>query len=127
MMPSMSDRDERKRERRDAGERSARVARELMGCKETALEKLEMPEDLREELTAARAIESPIARRRAARTVAGALRHVDLDELEGYMIKITATGTASTDTRLFHAAEEWRTKLIAAEQADFPGGYTDTL
>jgi ribosome-associated protein len=125
MMCAMSDRDERRRATRDAGERSSRIARELMGWSDTALEKLEMPDDLRAELVTARAIKSPIARRRAERTVAGELRHVDLDELEAYMINITAKGSA--DTRLFHAAEQWRTRLIAGDHEDFPGGHTDEL
>lgn len=115
-----------RRQTRDAGERSARIARELMAWKDSALAKLELPEDVREELAAARSISSPIARRRAERTVAGALRHADLDEIEAYMIDIQAKGNA--EPRLFHEAEHWRAKLIAeGEGAGFPGGYDEPL
>jgi ribosome-associated protein len=117
-----------KRERRDAGERSSRISRELMGWKESSLAKLEMPEDLREALEEARAIKSPIARRRAERALAGTLRGVDLDELEGYMINIEAAGNA--EPRMFHAAEKWRARLIeegSAAGAEFPGGYVEPL
>ena len=117
-----------KRERRDAGERSARIARELMKWKDTALAKLEMSEELREELEEARAITSPIARRRAERALAGSLRDIDLDELEAYMINIEAKGNA--DPRMFHDAEKWRARLIeegSAAAAEFPGGYVEPL
>jgi ribosome-associated protein len=115
-----------RRERRDAGERSARIARELMQWKDAALAKLELPEEVRDELAAARAITSPIARRRAERTLAGALRHADLDELEAYMIDVQAKGNA--EPRLFHEAEHWRARLIAeGEAAGFPGGYAEPL
>jgi ribosome-associated protein len=127
-MPDESRRATAKRERRDAGERSSRIARELMGWKDSALAKLEMPEELREHLEGARAIKSPIARRRAERALAGSLRGVDLDELEGYMINIEAKGNA--DPRLFHTAEKWRARLIeegSAAAVEFPGGNVDPL
>ncbi len=130
-MPPRDDQTRRqaaKKERRDAGDRSARVARELMGWKDSALAKLEMSEELRETLNEVRAIKSPIARRRAERSLAGALRGIDLDELEGYMINIEAVGNA--DPRLFHSAEKWRARLIeegSAAAAEFPGGYAEPL
>ena len=126
MTDEPSRRQQAKRDRRDAGERSARIARELLGWKDAAIAKLELPEDVREELDAARAIASPIARRRAERTLAGALRNADLDEIEGYMISVQATGNA--EPRLFHEAEHWRAKLIAeGEGAGFVGGYAEPL
>lgn len=117
-----------RRARRDAGDRSARIARELMKWKDAALAKLEMPEDLRDEVEQARAVTSPVARRRAERALAGALRGVDLDELEAYMINVAATG--SSEPRLFHTAERWRARLIeegAAAAAAFPGGDAEPL
>jgi ribosome-associated protein len=124
--PELTRRQARSRDRRDAGERSARIARELMAWKPDALAKLELPEDVREELTTARAISSQIARRRAERTLAGALRHADLDEIEAYMLNIQAKGNA--DPRLFHEAEVWRAKLIEeGEAAGFPHGYADPM
>jgi ribosome-associated protein len=117
-----------RRERRDAGERSSRVARELMQLKDTTLAKLPIDDDLRDEIVTARKVTSPIARRRAERELAGYLRTVDLDELEAYLINVEATGMA--DTRLFHAAEKWRARLIeegSAAAAEFPGGDVEPL
>lgn len=117
-----------RRERRDAGDRSARIARELMSWKDAVLAKLELADELRDELARARAVTSPIARRRAERALAGALRGADLDELEAYMINVQAKGNA--EPRLFHAAEAWRARLIeegSAAAAEFPGGYVEPL
>jgi ribosome-associated protein len=117
-----------RRERRDAGERSSRVARELMQLKETTLAKLPIDDELREEIGTARKVTSPIARRRAERELAGYLRSIDLDELEAYLINVDATSMA--DTRLFHAAEKWRARLIeegTAAAAEFPGGSVEPL
>src|SRR5262245_59127919 len=51
-----------------------------------------------------------IARRRAARTLAGYLRGVDIADLQQRMANVEQTGNA--DPRLFHAAEDWRARLI---------------
>src|SRR5688572_11118897 len=70
-----------RRERRDAGEASARLAATLMKLPESALAKLDLDAGLEEALRQARAVTTMSARRRAERTVAGALRRVDVDEL----------------------------------------------
>lgn len=117
-----------KRERREDGERSARLARQLMGWKESSLDKLQMDPEVREELDKARKVTSQIARRRAEREFAAFLRAIDLDELEAYMINIEATN--NVEPRLFKLAESWRTKLIEggiAAAAEFPGGNVDPL
>lgn len=117
-----------KRERREAGDRSSRIARDLMQWKDASLAKLLIDDDLRHEIERARKITSQIARRRAERELAGYLRGVDLDELEAYMISVEATGNA--DNRLFQQAEKWRARLIeegSAAAAEFPGGYVDPL
>jgi len=117
-----------KRERRDAGERSARLARILMGWKESALDKLQMDAEVREELDKARKVTSQIARRRAEREFAAYLRAIDLDELEAYMINIEATN--NVEPRLFKLAETWRARLIedgSTAAAEFPGGNVDPL
>jgi ribosome-associated protein len=123
-----SPRQARKRERREAGDRSSRIARELMLWRDASVAKLTLDEDTRHEIEKARRIKSPIARRRAERELAGFLRGIDLDELEAYMISIEATGSA--DNRVFHKAEQWRTRLIeegSAAAAEFPGGNVDPL
>lgn len=123
-----SPRQARKRELREAGERSSRVARELMLWRDANISKLTVDEETREEIAKARRVTSQIARRRAERELAGYLRGIDLDELEAYMISIQATGNA--DNRVLQKAEQWRTRLIeegSAAAAEFPGGNVDPL
>lgn len=114
-----------RKERRDAGDSSARVARELMQLPSSSLAKLGLDEDLREAAESARRITSMTARRRAERTLAGALRRIDLDALRKRMENVRTTGAA--DSRRLHLAEQWRTRLLddpgapAAFQADHPG------
>jgi ribosome-associated protein len=132
----MSDNDDRdesrrqiaRRERRDAGDRSARVAHRLMKLPESVLGKLDVEEELRGAIGRARAVTSPIARRRAERTLAGDLRGVDLDALETRIANVQATG--ATEPRLLHLAEQWRARFIeegSAAAAAFPGGAADPL
>jgi ribosome-associated protein len=105
-----------------AGDRSAKIARTLMELKDSALAKLQLDDDLRADVTRARAVTSHIARRRAERTLAGELRRYDIAEVDEQLVKL-ADGTAG-DARLFHAAEQWRARLIAegmAAAADLPG------
>jgi len=117
-----------KRQKRAAGDRSAKLARILMQLPDTMVGKLELDEDLRDEVERARKVTSQIARRRAERTLAGALRGADLVDLQRKLDNVQATGAA--DPRMFHLAEKWRARLIeegsaAAEQ--FPGGNVDPL
>lgn len=132
----MSDRDNQdesrrqiaRRERRDAGDQSARIANKLMKLSDSVVSKLEVDEDLRDAIARARAVTSPGARRRAERTLAGDLRGADLDALEASLANIQATGAA--EPRLFHLAEQWRTRLIeegSAAAAEFPGGAVEPL
>lgn len=117
-----------KRQRRVAGDVSARLARTLMQLPDTTIEKLELDEDSKTSVDRARAIKSQIARRRAERTLAGDLRRIDLVHLETKLKNVLETGSA--EPRLFHEAERWRARLLeegstAAEQ--FPGGNVDPL
>ena len=117
-----------KRQKRAAGDRSAALARTLMQVPDTTIAKLELDEDLAHEVNQARRITSQIARRRAERSLAGALRGVDLLELQQKLDNVQETGAA--EPRLFHAAEKWRARLIeegltAADE--FPGGRAEPL
>jgi len=117
-----------RRQTRKAGDRSAKLARTLMELKQSSLDKLDLDDDLREDIVRARAVTSPIARRRAERTLAGDLRHVDLVDLAERIANVEETGNA--DPRLFHLAEQWRAKLIEGgigAAADFPGERGDPL
>jgi len=117
-----------KRQKRAAGDRSASLARTLMQLPETTIGKLELGEDLQHEVDQARRITSQIARRRAERALAGALRAEDLVELEKKLATVLETGSAQP--RLLHLAEQWRARLIEeglAAAAEFPGGAADPL
>ena len=107
--------------RRKAGDRSSELARTLMQMKPAALAKLQLDEELRETIDRARAIPSQNARRRAERALAGELRRVDLAEIATQIANIEATGAA--ETKPFHLAEQWRTRLLEDDKAlaEFPG------
>jgi ribosome-associated protein len=105
-----------RKERRVAGDRTARVAATLMKLAPPALGKLTLDDDLRAELSRARAISSQSARRRAERTLAGSLRRLDDTEL-ATIESALASSTSSPDTELFHDAERWRARLIEDDAA----------
>lgn len=110
------------------GDRSARLAAQLMKLRGTLLAKLEVDDDLRHEIDRARAVTSQIARRRAERTLAGELRRHDLAAIAAAIEK--AEGGSESSNQQFHLAERWRTRLIeegAAALAEFPGGSDDQL
>ena len=99
-----------------------------MEMSDAVFAKLDLDEELRDEIEEARRVTSAIARRRAERTLAGVLRGVDIADVQQRMANVEATGSA--DPRLFHAAEKWRARLIeegSAAAAEFPGGYVDPL
>ncbi|MDX2086497.1 MAG: ribosome biogenesis factor YjgA [Kofleriaceae bacterium] len=126
----LSRRQQAKKERRDAGDRSSSLAKTLMEIPESTLGKLELGEDLAHAVTQARAIKSNVARRRAERTLAGELRRVDDEELaaiEKRLANVQATGAA--EPQLFHAAERWRARLIEDPKAagEFPGGTEEPM
>ena len=111
-----------------AGDRSAKVALQLMKLKDHQLAKLDIEDELREEIETARKVTSLIARRRAERTLAGELRHVDLAVLEDKLEKLDQHDAG--DVRKLHEAERWRARLIEegiTAAAELPGGHDDEL
>jgi len=106
-------------QRRNVGEQSARLASTLMKLSDAVVKKLALEDDVREAIERARSVTALVARRRAERTLAGDLRRFDLDEIARQL----ALDTGGDDKRRFHAAEQWRTRLIAegaAALAQFP-------
>jgi ribosome-associated protein len=111
-----------------AGDRSADVANALMKLPDHAVKKLEIDDDLREDIERARTVTSHIARRRAERTLAGVLRRIEIGEVEAALAKVAES--SNTDTQQFHLAEQWRARLIAEGASaleSFPGGGDDEL
>jgi ribosome-associated protein len=106
---------------RRAGDRSARLANELMKLPGPALKKLAVDDELREAIDRARTVTSHIARRRAERSLAGELRRFELGEIETALAAVAES--AGANVRQFHLAEQWRAKLIeegVAALAAFP-------
>ncbi|MCX5745368.1 MAG: DUF615 domain-containing protein, partial [Proteobacteria bacterium] len=117
-----------RREQRQAGDQSARLAHALMKLHASLLAKLELDEQTREAVERARKITAHIARRRAERALANDLRGVDLPALATKLANVEATGAA--EPRLLQLAEHWRTRLIEegiGAAAMFPGGAADPL
>jgi len=113
---------------RKAGDRSARLANELMKLPAPAVKKLTLDDELREAVDRARTVTSLIARRRAERTLAGDLRRFDLVALAAELAKVQQAG--NTDVHELHLAEQWRARLIEeglAAAATFPGGAEEPL
>jgi ribosome-associated protein len=112
-----------RRQRRTAGDRSAAAACTLMELTEAAVRGLGLDDDLREAVDRARAVTSHIARRREERRLAGALRQVDIDDVERRLSSVQEGGKA--DARQFQLAEAWRARLIEegapAAEAFFAG------
>jgi ribosomal 50S subunit-associated protein YjgA (DUF615 family) len=102
-----------RKERRDAGDRSAAAAHTLMELKPSALASLGLDAELREQVDRDRAVTERGARRRAERHLAGVLRQADLDDLEARLERVQEGGQA--DGRSFKIAESWRARLIAGE------------
>ena len=94
-----------------AGDRSAKLAHELMKLAAPAVAKLELDDDLRAAVVRARAVVALVARRRAERTLAGELRRHDLVALADQLA--TLHETSSEEIQRLHLAEHWRTRLIA--------------
>ncbi|HLL25712.1 MAG TPA: DUF615 domain-containing protein, partial [Kofleriaceae bacterium] len=97
----LSRRQKAKQLRRRAGDRSSDLARVFMQMKDATLAKLELEEELREAIDRARAITSPIARRRAERSLAGELRGFELGDIAE---QIENADAGNVDTQLFHLA-----------------------
>ncbi len=104
-----------RRQRRDAGKRSARVAHTLMQLPEALLDGLGLDDDLRRAVLQARRVTSHVARRREERHLAGALRRVDVEELEVRLSHVEEGGRANA--RQFQLAESWRARLIEGGMA----------
>jgi ribosome-associated protein len=135
-MPPMTDRDDRgesrrqivRREQRKAGDRSARLANALMKLPASALAKLGLDDAPRQAIERARAVTTHVARRRAERELAGALRRENLLELAAKLAKVQETGTA--EPQQFQLAEQWRARMLEgglAAAAGFPGGVAEPL
>src|SRR5438094_6333501 len=95
---------------RKAGDRSAKLANQLMALSAPAIAGLALDDDLRETIERARAVTARVARRRAERTLAGELRRYDLVEIAEQLVAVQQGADAKVQQ--FHLAERWRARLI---------------
>ena len=115
-----------RRKTKVAGDRSSKLARDLMKIGDATFVRLGLHEDLHATVREARSISSMTARRRAERALAGSLRHEDIRAISERLANVATTG-AVEQARL-HLAEKWRARLLeegTAAIAEFPPGDPD--
>lgn len=115
-------------DRREAGERSSKLAAALMKLPDPALAKLVLDDEVREAVGRARRVTAHGARRRAERTLAGELRRFELAEVEAALDDLR--GAKQAGARQLHLVEQWRARLIdggIAAAESLPGGADDEL
>lgn len=110
-----SPRQQARRERKEAGDRSAQAAHTLMQLPEAEVGRLQLDDDLRAAVDRARAVIPRVARRREERRLAKELRNVDLGELEARLTSLQ--DQAQADVRTFQRAEAWRARLLQEDAA----------
>jgi ribosome-associated protein len=104
-----------RKQRRDAGVRSAKLARLLVTLKESAFVHAKLDDELKAEVQTVRAMGSDQARRRAERRLAGMLRAYDMDEIDRTLTLQSAD--QETAARAFHRVQGWRDELVAGDGA----------
>ena len=110
-----SPRQQSRRERKEAGDRSAQAAHTLMQLPEAEVGRLELDDELRAAVDRARAVIPRVARRREERRLAKVLRNADLSDLEARLTSLH--DQARADVRTFQRAENWRARLIDGDAA----------
>jgi ribosome-associated protein len=106
--PSKSERKRQSRDLQDLGE-------ELVGLPAAELAAIEMPDDLREAIVAARSITSHGARVRQRLYIGKLLRHTDVDPIREALARRADADRARI--RQEHDLERWRERLLADEAA----------
>jgi ribosome-associated protein len=106
--PSKSELKRQSRDLQDLGE-------ELVGLPASELAAIEMPDDLREAIVAARSITSHGARVRQRLYIGKLLRHADVDPIREALARRADVDRARI--RQEHDVERWRERLLADEAA----------
>lgn len=106
-------REEGRRQRHEAGARSAAAAHGLMELPVAAFKGLDIDDELRAEIAHSRSIKSNVARRREERRIAGILRDRELEQVESELSKVEGQGRA--DALMFKRAEAWRERLLDSD------------
>ena len=87
------------------------VGTALVELSREQLARIDMPENLREAVTACQAITKHEARRRQMQWIGKLMRHVDAGPIAEQLAALEAP--SKKQTALFHVAEKWRDDLLA--------------
>ncbi len=104
---------------------------ELVKLSAEQLARVDMPENLREAVNAARRITKHEARRRQLQYIGRLMRDLDADPIAAQLAAIQAP--SKRQTALFHVAERWRDEIVADSGAiarfasEFPGADAERL
>ena len=102
---------QRKREMQDL----QTVGEELTRLTKEQLARIDLPEELREAVLAARGFTKHEARRRQLQYIGKIMRNIDVGPIAAQLAALHAP--SRRDTALFHLAEQWRTDLIENDSA----------
>ena len=88
---------------------------ELVRLRRDQLQRIELPEELREAIEFAHRVTSHEARRRHMQYLGKLMRQVDADAIRTALAQVTGESRAAV--ALMHLAERWRDRLIADDAA----------
>lgn len=88
---------------------------ELVRLRRDQLQRIELPEELREAIDFAHRVSSHEARRRHMQYLGKLMRQVDADAIRTALAQVTGESRAAV--ALMHLAERWRDRLIADDAA----------
>jgi ribosome-associated protein len=91
------------------------VGAALVELSREQLARIDMPENLREAVTACQKITKHEARRRQMQWIGKLMRHIDAGPIAEQLAALEAP--SKKQTALFHVAEKWRDDLLADPQA----------
>lgn len=98
---------------------------ELVRLRRDQLQRIELPEELREAIEFARRVTSHEGRRRHMQYVGKLMRQVDADTIRAALAQ--ATGESRAAVALMHLAERWRDRLLSDDSAltEFVAAHTN--
>ncbi len=99
--------------KKKAAEALQKIGEQLIGLRESQLEALELPSELREAVAVAGTMRSHGARRRQLQYIGSLMRQVDADELRGRLARIASQ--AHDEARRFKQVERWRDDLLSGD------------
>lgn len=100
-------------QKKKAAEALQKTGEQLLSLRDAQLDALALPAELREALTAARAMRTRGARRRQLQYIGSLMRSIDADTLRRRLEAVTLQG--HNEARRFKQVERWRDELVAGD------------